>query len=66
MKKAFTALISLSLALVASACNFASLNDPPKMSKAEIRARHQGRIQGRINQGAFRPISSAPGRRHGG
>ncbi len=62
MKTALTALFCLSLAFTATACNFASLNDAPKMSRAELKARGHGRI----NEGAFRPISSAPGYRHGG
>ena len=66
MKTVLTAVISLALAFVASACNFASLSEPPKMSETEMRARNKGRIQGRINQGAFRPLSSAPNRPHGG
>jgi hypothetical protein len=66
MKAALTTLLSLSLAFISSACNFASLNDPPKMSSARDRVQPSGRIQGRMNHGAFRPISSAPGRRNGG
>jgi len=65
MKTALITLFCLSLALAAGACNFASLSDPPKMSKAETQ-RNQGRIHRRINQGAFRPISHAPRHPHGG
>ena len=66
MRRALTTLLSLSMAFISSACNFASLNDPPKMSSARDRVQRTGRIQGRMNHGAFRPISAAPGRRHGG
>ena len=62
MKTALTTLLSLALACVASACNFASLNDTKSVSKAESLSRQHGRT----NEGAFRPISSAPGRRSGG
>jgi len=66
MKRVFASLISLSLALVSSACNFSSLTEPQKMSSAHDRIQPDGRIQGRMNQGAFRPLHHAPGRKHGG
>lgn len=66
MKRLMTTLISLSLTFVASACNFASLSEPPKMSSAHDRIQRTGRIQGRMNHGAFQPIKNAPNRRHGG
>jgi len=62
MKTALTALFCLSLALASTACNFASLNEAPKMSRAELNRRGIGHV----NEGAFRPISSAPGYRTGG
>jgi len=66
MKTALITLFCLSLACAPMACNFASLSDPPKMSKAETGSQNQGRIHRRINQGAFQPISQAPRHPHGG
>jgi len=66
MKRLLASLISLSLALVSNACNFASLTEPPKMSSAHDRIQPTGRIQGRMNHGAFRPLNHAPGRQHDG
>ncbi len=66
MKRMLTTLLSLSLAYVSSACNLASLTEPPKMSSARDRVQQTGRIQGRMNHGAFQPLRNAPGRKHGG
>jgi hypothetical protein len=62
MKSALTTLFCFAMACVSSACNFASLNEPMKMSRAEL----QRQQHGRSNESAFRPISSAPGSRTGG
>ncbi len=56
MKRTMTFILSVAVAMWASACNFASLNDAPKVSRAESLAKQQGRF----NEGAFRPIISAP------
>lgn len=66
MKRILMTLISLSLAFVSSSCNLASLSEPPKTSSARDHVQDKGRIQGRMNHGAFQPLRNAPGRRHGG
>jgi hypothetical protein len=66
MKRAIFTLVILSLGCTSSACNLKDLTEPQESSNVRGQVQSTGRIQSRMNHGAFRSIRSAPGRGHGG